>query len=407
MSTKKRHSLEKWGERREKRRHGDEFIGTKRCRKIVFSSFSWLFRAFDSLFFFLFTTIVHESRQWTEKDRRKKIAVKLWNPPNTCAVVCRKFWFELAFFLLCFATWLWSWCALASDRDDDDDDYLIQNMRPLPSAVFTILLLFRTAAAAAAAAAELSNGFYFISPLLVMFLCFPSCLFRFVRSFIRCCLYASIRSLAISRRQSNEQLNERLTRTMLANGTDRDGRKEILTREKNGLHWITWNSNTQRDLFCLQSSNTFGALLILFPSIRSSIGMPLSVRVRVCVQLSMLLSMCCAVQAHLSYRIVRIEMKWEIRIKNVLFVAQQIRNILFQRSSLLRRFGRLRVHRNSIHTIYRRRQTMANVPIHAKILWSLCHVACHSGWYCSIPYKSQELWIQFGWWWIIIYVSNA
>lgn len=212
----KRHSSEK-NEANEAKKKKDvtatSLLEQNGAEKSLFSPsldcFVHSIRYFSSFSRRLFTKVDNEQRKTDENSRNKKLR---WNceirriRAQSYAENFDSSWHSIRFVLLLGCD---LGCALASDRDDDDGDYLIQNMRPLPSAVLTILLLFRTAAAAATIA-ELSNGFYFISPLLVMFLCFPSCLFRFVR-FVRC-LYASIRSLAISRRQSKEQSNERLTR---------------------------------------------------------------------------------------------------------------------------------------------------------------------------------------------------
>lgn len=107
-----------------------------------------------------------------------------------------------------------------------------------------------------------------------MFLCFSLLSLSFVRS-------AHLRDRCQFRADNqNEEAEERKKQRTAAidwritgqRDRKRQSKRNFNKREenKNGLHWNMEQQRIQRDLFCLQSSNTFGALLIHFsrPSVR-------------------------------------------------------------------------------------------------------------------------------------------
>lgn len=280
----------------QKQRHGDEFIGTKRCRKIAFFSFSLLHLAsvdcfVHSIYYFSSHSFAIVPRHSTmkakkEKKKKKKIAVKLWNPGKyvrTRRSHMQKIWFELAFWLLLlrFATSI-----LASVESLGTCSRLwwwrlfnIKYMRPLPSAVFRFSFTIFTFIPHVSEGNRSSSSIA-VERVLLRFassrhvsLLFPPV--SFIRS-----LSASTRSLPISCRQSKWRSRRKKKATNSGHRLTyyRPTRqKETIEkkfqqerRKKNGLHSNMEQQRIQRDLFCLQSSNTFGALLIHFsrPSVR-------------------------------------------------------------------------------------------------------------------------------------------
>lgn len=147
--------------------------------------------------------------------------------------------------------------------------------------------------------------------------------------------------------------------------------------------------------FVYSRSNTFGALLILlFPSIRSAIGTQLygcvwlSVRhvavwvwvgvcVCVCAWLNMLpLCCCCCYKLTFHINFVRIDNEMEWKKKCEIFVRSTDLEYLhiYDSGAIPSHFVDSRGIGIRYTPFMDERQTMANMPIHAKILWSV--VSC-------------------------------